>query len=156
MRIIDDATRAATIELEALVTDYWFDVDENDSRAAPEFFTEECVFDPGIGAPFVGRVGVRAFYDNRALRGKRTTRHTFSNFKVTLEGPTRAAVNYVSVLYAADGPAPITNFVGPAVISDVACICERDAAGQWRFKSLRGRPAFIGNEPYSRGTLVKS
>src|SRR5262245_48700940 len=113
MRTMDDAMRAAVTDLQQLVADYWYDVDEHDSLTAPEFFTEDGVFEVGTGT-YTGPTGVRAFYDHRALRGKRTTRHTVA----------------VSILYAADGPAPITNFVGPAVVSDVVCVCDRNPNGQ--------------------------
>jgi ketosteroid isomerase-like protein len=156
VRSIDEKTRAAVIELQQMVADYWHEVDTNNAAAAPEFFTEDGVFDVGNKLRYEGRAGVRAFYDQRALRGQRTTRHTFTNLRVELESPNSAKVSYIVTNYGADGPAPVTDFDGPSLVSQIEARCIRNAEGVWRIAALRGDPMFIGKEPYTRQVLVKS
>jgi ketosteroid isomerase-like protein len=150
MRIIDPATRQAAVELQQLVADYWRDVDADHSRTAPEYFTEDCIFEVTPTAIFHGREGVREFYDGRARRGDRTARHNVMNLRVRLEGPDSAVVNYTIALCGADGTPPIVDYLGPSAISDVESVCVRDGDGRWRFASTRGKLIFVGREPYTR------
>jgi ketosteroid isomerase-like protein len=155
MRIIDEATLNAAVEIQQAIADYWHDVDANNSAAAPEFFTEDCVFDVGDQMHYEGRAGIRAFYDHRALRGRRTTRHTFCNVRVELDSPTSAKVDYVIVNYAADGAAPVVDFEGASLVSQMNGRYVRQPNGAWLVATLRGEPVFIGKEPYTREVLVK-
>jgi hypothetical protein len=155
MRIIDELTRTLAVELQQFVADYWDDVDDNHGRKADEFYTEDCTLFVGSDKTFNGRAGIREFYRYRSDRGTRTTRHTVSNFRVFPENANRAKVSFVVANYAADGAPPITEFVGPALVTQVNCACERGGDGYWRFKSLRGDPLFIGKEPYTRQELVE-
>jgi ketosteroid isomerase-like protein len=155
MRIIDKMTTALAIELQQFIADYWDEVDANQARKADEFYTEDCTLHVGSDKGFQGRAGIREFYRYRAERGLRTTRHTVSNLRVLPENANRAAVSFVVANYAADGTPPITDFVGPALVSQIHCICERGSDGYWRMQSLRGEPLFIGKEPYTRQELVE-
>ena len=148
MRTTDDSTRALAVDLHLLMADYWNEIDANNAKNATDFFTTDCEF-----AGQKGHAGVRAFYDNRAKRGQRTTRHTFSNLRVEHQAPERAKMWAVVVNYGADGPPPITDFLGASLVTQLTCECVRDEAGVWRFALLRSQPLFIGKEPYTREQL---
>ena len=149
MRTTDDSTRALAVDLHLLMADYWNEIDANNAKNATDFFTTDCEF-----AGQKGHAGVRAFYDNRAKRGQRTTRHTFSNLRVEHQEPERAKMWAVVVNYGADGPPPITDFLGASLVTQLTCECVRDEAGVWRFALLRSQPLFIGKEPYTREQLL--
>ena len=76
---------ALTHELHALVIDYWHDVDTNWGRNAPDYYTEDGVFE-GPAASYAGREKIRAFYKWREDRGARTVVHAVHNFQALLEG----------------------------------------------------------------------
>ena len=156
MRIVDQETRKAWLEVQQLLSDYWQEIDFDQARRAPEFYTEDCVLSPNAGREYRGRPGVRQFYDERAKRGQRHTRHVVHNMRVNLETPSLARVNFILVLYATDGTGPAIDYEGPDVVMDADWLLQRDISGHWRFKELKGSPAFIGTEPYSRGQLLKS
>ena len=155
MRKIDDRTVRMAIEIEQFFADYWNDVDENRGQRAPEFYTTDCVLHVGSDRTFEGRAGIADFYRYRADRGERTTRHATSNFRVRPESDDAASVTFVVTNYASDGPPPITGLQGPSLVSRVDCDMVRNEEGDWRIKSLRGAPLFIGNEPYTVAVLVE-
>lgn len=156
MRVIDQATRDAFVGIQQLIADYWDEVDANDAARAAEFYTETCTFAPGAGKVFEGRSGVLDFYQQRAKRGKRTTRHVGLNLTLTLDTEDQANGAYVVALYAGDGPEPIVDILGPSVVMDLKCTFERGQDGQWRFKTVHGTPLFIGSEPFVRASLTNS
>jgi hypothetical protein len=63
-------------------------------------------------------------------------------------------VTYLVANYAADGAPPITGTGGPSLVSRLEADCVREADGMWRFKSVRGTPLFIGDEPYTVSVLI--
>ena len=77
---------ALTHELHALVIDYWHDVDTNWGRNAPDYYTEDGVFE-GPAASYAGREKIRAFYKWREDRGARTVVHSVHNFQAMLDAP---------------------------------------------------------------------
>lgn len=155
MRANTEETRAALVDLQLLLADYWREVDSNRARNAGAYFTTEGEFHVGDLETFRGPEGVNAFHTARLARAERTTAHTFSNVTVELESPTRAAMRAVVVNYGADGAPPITDLDGPSLVSQLDMKVERGADGAWRFASMRGDPLFIGKEPYTRQVLVE-
>lgn len=154
MRVIDDTTVRLAVELQQFIADYWDDVDDNHARNAADFYTEDCTLFVGSDRTFEGRSGVAEFYRYRVDRGVRTTRHTVSNLRVLPDGNDSASITFVVANYASDGPPPIIDMTGPALVSKVTCECRRGDDGLWRFKSLRGDPLFIGREPYTVDVLL--
>ena len=67
MRIAPDRL-ALTQELHALLIDYWHDVDTHWGRSAPDYYTEDGVFE-GPAASYAGREKIRAFYNVCSHRG---------------------------------------------------------------------------------------
>jgi hypothetical protein len=88
--------------LQALVIDYWHDVDTNWGRNAPDYYTEDGVF-VGPAASYAGREKIRAFYKWREDRGARTVVHSVINFQAWLDVPGKATAHWFLMLYAADG-----------------------------------------------------
>ena len=93
---------ALTHQLEALVIDYWHDVDTNWGENAPNYYTEDGVF-KGTQNTYQGREKIRAFYKWRKDRGARTVIHSVSNFRAFPDGPDKATCHWILMLYAAGG-----------------------------------------------------
>ncbi len=120
---------ALTQLLHALVVDYWRDVDTNWGRNAPNYYTEDGVFDGSIN-PYVGREKIRQFYKWREDRGTRTVVHAVANFQCLPEGPDKATCHWFLMLYAADGAPPLPS--EPAIqIAYMTDSCVRDKSGNW-------------------------
>jgi hypothetical protein len=120
---------ALTQELQALVIDYWYDVDTNWGRNAPNYYTEDGVFE-GPENTYKGREKIRDFYKWREGRGARTAAHAVHNFQAFAEGPDKAICHWFLMLYAADGKPPLPS--GPPVlIAYTTDHCVRDGEGGW-------------------------
>lgn len=143
MALPDDL--ATTVELQALATDYWYDVDFNWGRKAHEFYTENGVFRTTEHV-FAGREAVRGFYGWREGRGDRVARHVINNIRVTPETKDRATVSYIMSLFAADG-VPVLRSEPAIMIADVTEICVRDSSGSWRNEARTIRPIFRSGTP---------
>lgn len=114
--LIDADRLALTQELTTLLVDYWYDVDTNWGRTAPEFFAVDGVW-VGDGQTFEGREGVRKFYEWREQRGNRVVFHAVQNVRANFDGsPDRAICEWVLVLYGGDGTPPIE--AGPPILID--------------------------------------
>jgi len=135
----------ATQELQALLMEYWHDVDTNWGRNAPEYYTEDGIFE-GPEASYQGREKIRQFYEWRVKRGKRLAVHAVSNFRVAFESDTRAISTWYMLLYAADG-VPVLPTHPPIQIALVTDICVRDAAGEWRYAHRKFEAWFQGGTP---------
>jgi SnoaL-like domain len=131
--------------LASLETDYWYDVDHNWGRTAPECYVEDGIFSIG-DKRMVGREAVRAFYQWRENRGDRTARHQVSNFRVQPSDGAHATLECLMCLYAADG-APVLESRPAIMIADVTtrCVCGED--GRWRMALHDLKPVFMGGVP---------
>jgi hypothetical protein len=135
----------ATQELHGLLMEYWHDVDTNWGRNAPDYYTEDAVFE-GPEASYQGREKIRQFYEWRLKRGKRLAVHAVSNFRVAFESDTRATSTWYMLLYAADG-VPVLPTHPPIQIALVTDTCVRDAAGVWRYSYRKFEAWFQGGTP---------
>ena len=151
----------ATLELQRLVGDYWHELDSNGARNVTDFYTEDCSFVAGATFNLKGRAGVRQFYDDRAKHvatekdGIRITRHLAANVRIALQDKDHARVEFVMVNYSGAGKAPVKDFSGPSMVSDVYWDCRREADGQWRLVVFSGEPQFIGGENFISKVLNK-
>jgi ketosteroid isomerase-like protein len=149
-------TVTAIIDLQQFVAEYWNELDANEARNMADFYVEDCTYN---GSP--GREAVRKFYDERArmLReekgGTRTVRHTFTNLRVRVDAPDRASLSFILINFAGAGKPPITDLTGPALISDMAWTCRREASGQWRIVTFGGQLLFVGNESFTNKVIAK-
>ena len=100
---IDEARLNLTQVLHALVIDYWHDVDRNWGRNAPDYYTEDAIFE-GSAVTYEGREKIRAFYAWREGRGDRTVVHSVFFFFVFFDGgPDMVTCHWFLMLYAAAG-----------------------------------------------------
>lgn len=136
-----DASIAAA--LTALETDYWYDVDHNWGRSAHELYAADGAFVIG-DKRMSGRDEIRGFYSWREGRGDRTARHVISNLRVRCGDATRATLECIMSLYAADG-APVLESRPAIMIADIVSECVLED-GVWRYSSHELRPLFMGGE----------
>jgi hypothetical protein len=135
----------ATQELHSLLIEYWHDVDTNWGRNAPDYYTEDGVFE-GPEATYQGREKIRQFYEWRVKRGKRLAVHAVNNFRVKFESASRATSTWYMLLYAADGE-PVLPTHPPIQIALVTDICVRDESGTWRYAHRKFEAWFQGGTP---------
>lgn len=147
MRKLTPEAVIATVELEQLILDYFQDVDCNDAHGAPDFYSEDCTFDAAKHS-YRGRDGIRQFYAlvHASSGGIRTTRHTVTNLRVVVKDADHATASFNILTYRGDTAPPVTDLVGPKIISDNELDFRREADGQWLITALRGRPIFVSAE----------
>ncbi len=68
-------------ELQALLADYWHDIDTNWGRNAGRYYTDNADF-IGEAATYSGRTKIEEFYAWRVKQGPRLAVHAVSNFRV--------------------------------------------------------------------------
>lgn len=159
MRTFDRETAIAAIELEQMVADYCHLLDCNDGVNGTVFFTEDCVVEAGL-ISYRGHDEMKKFYSAVAERvrtqqdGVWTSRHGFTNFRVTFPGKDRATVHFLFVNFSGSGSAPLLNASKPSVVSDARLECLREADGQWRIFEFHGKPIFVGDDPHLNKIVV--
>jgi hypothetical protein len=151
MRTFNSETAIAAIELEQLVADYCHTLDCGGGVAGIEFFTEDCVVEVG-NISYRGHAAMRKFYSGLAQDIQTdgtawTSRHGFTNFRVSFPEANRATVNFLFINFSGAGSPPIVNGSTPTIVSDARFECCRRPDGQWRIQSFHGAPIFIGNDP---------
>ena len=142
---------ALTHQLEALVIDYWHDVDTNWGENAPNYYTEDGVF-KGTQNTYQGREKIRAFYKWRKDRGARTVIHSVSNFRAFPDGPDKATCHWILMLYAADGKPPLPSNP-PIQIAYMTDHCVSDGDGGWLVKHRTFDDWFKGGIPTTNPNL---
>lgn len=140
----DDRLRV-TAELQAMLSDFWYEVDSNWGRAAADYFTEDGVFEASART-YSGRETIDRFYRFRQDRGPRVAVHAVSNFRAVLTGPGEAVCTWYLLLYAADG-APVLPVNPPIQIALATDHCVRDDTGRWRYRHRRFETWFKGEIP---------
>jgi hypothetical protein len=134
------------LEIEALLLDYWHEVDSNWGRNAHEYFVEDGVFRNSVGRARVGRAEIHDFYNGREARGPRVVRHVVSNLRVQPAQGDEVTSHWILQIFAADGAPPLPS--EPAILlADVTDVCRRDAQGRWRYVSRRIDGLFKGEKP---------
>ncbi|GAA5236714.1 hypothetical protein FOZ76_13070 [Verticiella sediminum] len=131
-------------ELQALVLEYWYEVDMHHGRQAHLFYTEDAVFETSLKRR-QGRDAIREFYAGREQRGPRVSLHLVHNFRTVPQADGTAAINYVLALHAADG-APVLPSRPAIMLADARETAVRTADG-WRFSSRTLRPLFRDDTP---------
>lgn len=132
------------LELQMLESEYWYDVDTNSGRTAHAFYVANGTFTIGEKV-FEGRDEVNRFYIWRQNRGARTSRHVYTNPRVSNLTETTARFECIMSLYAQDGE-PILESKPAIMIADVI----NDYAlqdGAWKLESRVLRPIFEGGVP---------
>jgi hypothetical protein len=132
-------------EPQSLLSEDWPAVDTIRGRTAPEYYTEDGIFE-GPEATYQGRQKIRDFYEWRVKRGKRLAVHAVNNFRVQFEDENRATCTWYMLLYAADG-APVLPTHPPIQIALVTDKCVRDASGRWLYAHRKFEALFQGGTP---------
>ncbi len=129
-----------TRDLEALLHDYWHEVDMNNGRDAAAYYTEDAVFEASGGTRYEGRARIAEFYRYRADRGARTSVHMVSNFRAVPMARDAATCTWYLTLYAADG-APVHRGTQPILIAAMTDDCRR-IGGRWLYARRTFRALF--------------
>ena len=135
----------ATIELQAMLHEYWHDVDTNWGRTAHTYYTEDAVFE-GPEASYRGPAKIKQFYEWRVTRGSRVAVHAVNNFRVAFESDGKATCTWYLLLYAADG-VPVLPTHPPISIGLVTDTCVRGADGKWLYSHRKFTNWFLGGTP---------
>jgi SnoaL-like domain len=132
-------------ELQALLADYWHDVDTNWGRNAGAYYTQDAEF-IGEAATYSGRAKIQEFYAWRVQQGARLAVHAVNNFRVEEAHSDRARATWYLLLYAANGE-PILPTHPPITISLVTDDYVRDASGDWLCRRRQFKTLFQGGAP---------
>ncbi len=135
-------------ELEALLADYWHDVDTNWGQNAAGFYSEDAVFEsPHVR--YVGREQIRDFYQFRRNRGPRIAAHVVTNFRVDSLQENEATCTWYMLLFAHDGQ-PILPTAPPIQIAHMTDTCARQPDGTWLYTRRKFDIWFEGGVPTTR------
>ncbi len=132
-------------ELQALLADYWHDVDTNWGRNAGTYYTDDADF-VGEAATYTGRAKIQEFYAWRVQQGPRLAVHAVNNFRVETATSASAKATWYLLLYAANGAAILPTHP-PITISLVTDDYLRDAAGLWLCRRRHFKTLFQGGAP---------
>lgn len=132
------------LKLEAMLTEYWHDVDTNWGRNAGAYYTDDAVFDGGE-AIYNGRAKIEQFYEWRVKRGARTAVHAFTNYRVKFDGDSKAVATWYMLLYAADGlpVLPTHPPINIALVTDQMV----KRGGKWLVAHRKFGALFMGGTP---------
>lgn len=131
-------------ELQALLADYWHDIDTNWGRNAGAYYTENADF-IGEAATYSGRAKIEEFYAWRVKQGPRLAVHAVANFRVESASADRARATWYLLLYAANGE-PVLPTHPPITISLVTDDYERSPQG-WLCSRRHWKTLFQGGTP---------
>ena len=111
---------------------------------------------------YKGRAAIRKFYTDRLVRvvaqhkdGVRVAAHTFVNVHAEVKDKNNATLCFTNVNYAGEGHPPVRGTITPAMVTDCHMVFRREADG-WRITSFSGKPLFVGDDPFSKASLLKS
>ena len=132
-------------ELQALLADYWHDVDTNWGRNAGSYYTDDADF-IGEAATYSGRAKIQEFYAWRVKQGARLAVHAVNNFRVEAATSDQARATWYLLLYAANGE-PILPTHPPITISLVTDDYVREPSGNWLCQRRQFKTLFRGGAP---------
>ena len=162
MRKFTPETAIAAIELQQMVIDFLHEIDVNEGRDITDFYAEDGTFLLG-DYTYRGHAAIGNFYKDRAERvrsqlkdGARTSRHSFTNLRISIEDGNRADLRFCNVQFSGEGKAPVRDFDGPTMVVDCRMACRCDTDGQWRIAEFQGSPTFVGKDPFLNKMLIKS
>ena len=138
-------------ELNQLEIRHWQDVNHNNGKDVHHLYTIDGIFAVG---PQVrnGQNEIKSFYENRAKRGIRTTRHLISNFQVEANSEANLYKSRAIIsLYAGDD-IPILKSNPAILLGDVESLCILDNK-KWKFKSHVITPIFVGEDTFVNEAL---
>lgn len=162
MKKFDQETAIIALELQQIVAEFAHDLDFNNCLGIADFYAEDGSFSVG-DYTHTGRAAIRKFYEDRNVRvraqhkdGVRTAAHTFLNLRVDVQSKNNATVYFTNVNYAGEGHAPVRGTISPAMITTCKMAFRREADGSWLITSFSGSPLFVGDDPFTKGQLLKN
>ena len=162
MRKFDQETAVIALELQQILAEFTHDLDFNDCRGIADFYAEDGSFAVG-DFTHKGRPAIRKFYEDRNVRvqaqhkdGIRVGAHTFVNIRVAIQDKNNATAYFTNVSYAGEGHPPVRGTISPAMITACQMVFRRETDGNWFITSFSGKPLFVGEDPFTRASLLKS
>ena len=132
-------------EVEALIIEFWYQVDHHLGLNAHEYFVDDGVFTVA-GKPMNGVSEIKEFYLSRSKRGPRVPRHITSSLHVVVESENRVSATSIMTLFVSNGQ-PVFQSKVPNQIADMLDVCVRGNDGKWRFLSRALVPIFQDDTP---------
>jgi ketosteroid isomerase-like protein len=155
-------TAVIAIELQNILAEFAYDLDFNDCLGIADFYAEDGAFAVG-DFTHEGRAAIRKFYEDRNVRvraqhkdGIRVAAHTFLNVRVAVHDSSNATLYFTNVNYAGEGQPPVRGTISPAMITACQMVFRREADGNWCITSFSGKPLFVGDDPFTKASLLKS
>ena len=140
MRMIEHDALLARVAIEALIAEFAYLIDHNQTEKVADLFTDDGWYGREGGSRSVGRDAIRKSYAGRAARGERTARHIFTNLRLTVRSADQAEGVCILLLFAADGPPP--HPAEPMLVQDYVDTY-RQVDGRWLFASRETRQLFV-------------
>ncbi len=119
-------------DIQALSAEFAYRIDQGDMETTADLFAVDGVYGRRGETSSVGREAIRSVYRALKANNVNTTRHLFSNFRITLESPTRASGSCSMVMYAGAGELPQP--VKPVLVQDFHDAYVK-VDGRWLFQS---------------------
>jgi len=162
MRKFNAESAIVALELQRILAEFAHDLDFNNCRGIADFYAEDGVFAVG-DFTYQGKTAIRKFYTDREGRvaaqhkdGVRVSAHTFLNVRVDVADRSNATVYFTNVNYAGEGHPPVRGTITPAMVTDCRMVFRLGPDGNWLITSFSGKPLFVGDDPFSKGSLLKS
>jgi uncharacterized protein (TIGR02246 family) len=135
-------------EIEQLVSEYSYRLDNGFAEQLAELFTEDAIFENRDNPTLKGRAEIAAFYAKRPKT--RVTRHVSTNLRVVFLSPDRAIGNRVITYYMGNQGEPL--LATPKGVGTYDEVYVRGADHRWRFHYRLGKSVFSNTRP----TIVKT
>lgn len=162
MRKFDPETAAIALQLQQIVAEFAHDLDFNECRGIADFYAEDGVFAVG-DYTYRGRAAIAKFYSDRSERvrtqhkdGIRVSAHTFVNLHIDIADQNNATVCFTNVNYAGEGQPPVRGTITPAMVTDCRMVFHREKDDVWKITSFSGQPLFVGDDPFTKASLLKN
>ena len=128
-----------------LVSEYFLRTDRPDFGDVAELFLPEATLELGA-MTLTGLSAISSFFNERNVKqaeSGRFTRHLCGPLTLRATSPDRMQIHAVVAVFAASGDLPLPS-APPSTIVDFDDLCERDAAGTWRFARRKATLIFTG------------
>jgi hypothetical protein len=151
---------ADALELQQLVADWCDELDTNHGSQVTQYFTEDCRVRAG-SIQYDGHEGMKDFYRRTIEASKkayaetgRESRHVFTNLRIRFDGPDKATLEFLNIMFSSPGRPPIFDATVPNIVTDVRFECRRDANKDWKVAEFYGNPIFVGNDPFLKKAML--
>lgn len=146
------------LDLQQLLSEYCFELDLTGGLQAHRFFTADGRLEVGKMS-LKGHEAMKVFYQDLVDQAKtsgteRTTRHLWSNLRISFEDENRVFVDFIMQNFSAIGAPPVFGATSPTIVADCRIDCRRQSSGEWRIAAFTGAPIFVGDDPVQNKALI--